>query len=172
MRLRKDLIKRKDLKKEKEHFVDFDETMIRPAEVDLLIGDASKAKTLLAWEPKIRFEGLVNIMVENDLRIEAEQNQLLLSNYRIRKPGDDLENFDEIVAFLEKLENARDDDHLRAMFNEYQTDYDLSISPDPFSEAYRLHQMELYKKFAGKNYSVSNEVTSFDVNELIKSPFP
>jgi GDPmannose 4,6-dehydratase len=57
-----------------ENYVDFDETMIRPAEVDLLIGDASKAKTLLAWEPKIKFEGLVNIMVENDLRIEAEQN--------------------------------------------------------------------------------------------------
>lgn len=81
-------------------------------------------------------------------------------------------NFDEIDAFLEKLENARDDDHLRAMFNEYETDYDLKIPPDPFSEEYRLNQMELYKKLAGKNYSVSNEVTSFDVNELLKSPFP
>jgi len=81
-------------------------------------------------------------------------------------------NFDEIDAFLERLENARDDDHLRVMFNEYETDYDLAIPPDPFSEDYRLKQMELYKKLAGKNYSVSNEVTSFDVNELLKSPFP
>ncbi len=81
-------------------------------------------------------------------------------------------NFEEIDAFLERLENAIDDDHLRAMFNEYETDYDLAVPTDPFSNEYRLNQMNLYKKLAGKNYSVSNEVTSFDVNELLKSPFP
>ena len=38
----------------------------RPTEVDLLIGDASKAKTVLGWEPKVRFKELVRIMVEAD----------------------------------------------------------------------------------------------------------
>ena len=38
----------------------------RPAEVELLIGDATKAKTLLKWEPKIQFEELVRRMVEHD----------------------------------------------------------------------------------------------------------
>ena len=40
----------------------------RPAEVDLLIGDASKAKLNLNWEPKIGFSELVAMMVEHDLR--------------------------------------------------------------------------------------------------------
>jgi len=40
----------------------------RPSEVDLLLGDASKAKNVLGWEPKITFEQLVKEMVENDLK--------------------------------------------------------------------------------------------------------
>ena len=44
----------------------------RPAEVDLLIGDPSKAKTKLGWEPSISFEGLVKLMVEAELEREAE----------------------------------------------------------------------------------------------------
>lgn len=54
-----------------EKYVDFDESMVRPAEVDLLIGDASKAKSSLGWEPKVQFEELLNIMLENDLRLES-----------------------------------------------------------------------------------------------------
>ena len=53
-----------------ENYVDFDDSMIRPAEVDLLIGDYSKAKNVLGWEPKTTFEELVKIMVENDLELE------------------------------------------------------------------------------------------------------
>lgn len=41
---------------------------MRPAEVDMLIGDASKAKTQLGWEPQVGFEQLVGMMVENDLQ--------------------------------------------------------------------------------------------------------
>ena len=40
----------------------------RPAEVDLLIGDSHKAKTILKWEPKTSFEELVNMMVDSDLK--------------------------------------------------------------------------------------------------------
>ncbi len=40
----------------------------RPAEVDFLIGNASKAKTMLGWEPTVSFDGLVKMMVEEDLK--------------------------------------------------------------------------------------------------------
>ena len=48
-------------------FVRHDIRYKRPAEVDLLVGDASKAKHALSWEPKIRFPELVQIMVDADL---------------------------------------------------------------------------------------------------------
>ena len=40
---------------------------MRPAEVDLLIGDAAKAKERLGWEPTVRFEELVAMMVDSDV---------------------------------------------------------------------------------------------------------
>ncbi len=49
--------------------VSVDPTYYRPTEVDLLIGDASKAKKNLGWEPKVKFEELVDIMVKADLEI-------------------------------------------------------------------------------------------------------
>ena len=48
-------------------YVKHDDRYERPAEVDLLIGDASKAKKILDWEPKVRFHELVRIMVDADL---------------------------------------------------------------------------------------------------------
>jgi len=48
-------------------YVRTDPAMIRPAEVDHLIGDASKAKQVLGWEPKVSFEQLVAMMVDADL---------------------------------------------------------------------------------------------------------
>ena len=53
-------------------YVDFDQSLIRPSEVDLLIGDASKAKVRLGWEPRVKFEELVNKMMLNDLALEAK----------------------------------------------------------------------------------------------------
>ncbi len=50
-----------------------DPRFMRPAEVDLLIGDASKAKEKLGWEPKVGFTELVQMMVDSDL---AEQRKL------------------------------------------------------------------------------------------------
>ncbi len=47
--------------------VEVDKRYFRPAEVDLLIGDASKAKKQLNWEPKVTFEELVKIMVDADV---------------------------------------------------------------------------------------------------------
>tara|TARA_B100001093_G_C26701306_1_gene959225 strand:+ start:93 stop:1076 length:984 start_codon:yes stop_codon:yes gene_type:complete len=48
-------------------FIEIDEKLIRPAEVDSLIGDSSYAKKVLGWEPKINFEKLVKDMVDSDL---------------------------------------------------------------------------------------------------------
>jgi GDPmannose 4,6-dehydratase len=45
-----------------------DPALVRPAEVDLLIGDASKARRLLGWEPKVSFEQLIRMMVDTDLK--------------------------------------------------------------------------------------------------------
>jgi GDPmannose 4,6-dehydratase len=51
-----------------------DEALMRPAEVDLLIGDATKARRTLGWEPSIDFPTLVERMVEADLALAREQH--------------------------------------------------------------------------------------------------
>jgi len=56
-----------------EQYVEIDPRYFRPAEVDLLIGDASKAKKILGWEPKTRFKDLVHLMVDADMKILADQ---------------------------------------------------------------------------------------------------
>jgi GDPmannose 4,6-dehydratase len=63
----------------KEH-VRYDKRYERPAEVDLLIGNPAKAKQKLGWEPKVRFEELVQIMVDADL--EETKQQLYGTNRR------------------------------------------------------------------------------------------
>ncbi|MBI5309973.1 MAG: GDP-mannose 4,6-dehydratase [Actinobacteria bacterium] len=50
-----------------EQYVEIDPKYFRPTEVDLLIGDATKAKQKLGWEPAVTFEGLVELMVDADM---------------------------------------------------------------------------------------------------------
>ena len=57
-------------------YVRQDPKFLRPAEVDLLIGDASKAKAKLGWEPEVSFPQLVKMMVEHDLEVEAAKAHL------------------------------------------------------------------------------------------------
>ncbi|MGD9572524.1 MAG: GDP-mannose 4,6-dehydratase [Thermoleophilia bacterium] len=52
---------------ERDRHVRTDPALIRPAEVDLLVGEPSKAKEKLGWEPTVDFEGLVRMMVDADL---------------------------------------------------------------------------------------------------------
>ena len=54
-------------------YVEIDSRYLRPAEVDLLIGDASKAKKVLGWEPKTKFKDLVRMMVDADTKVLADQ---------------------------------------------------------------------------------------------------
>jgi GDPmannose 4,6-dehydratase len=56
-----------------EKYVKHDPRYERPAEVDLLIGDASKAKRVLGWEPKVRFKDLVRIMVDADMELLSRE---------------------------------------------------------------------------------------------------
>ena len=58
-------------------YVEIDPRFYRPAEVDLLLGDATKAFTQLNWKPQTSFDQLVDMMCENDLSIA--KNELLLS---------------------------------------------------------------------------------------------
>ncbi len=54
-------------------YVEYDAKYERPAEVDLLLGDYTKAKTKLGWEPKVSFDELVKMMVESDLVLAKEE---------------------------------------------------------------------------------------------------
>jgi GDPmannose 4,6-dehydratase len=58
-----------------QNYVKFDERYLRPAEVDILIGDPAKAKEKLGWEPSITFEGLVKLMVDSDLKALEETQE-------------------------------------------------------------------------------------------------
>ena len=53
-------------------YVEMDEKYLRPAEVDLLIGDASKAERVLGWKPKTTFSDLVRLMVDADVEALAK----------------------------------------------------------------------------------------------------
>ena len=54
-------------------YVRHDAKFLRPAEVDLLIGDPAKAKTKLGWQPEVSFDELVQMMVDHDLAYEANR---------------------------------------------------------------------------------------------------
>jgi GDPmannose 4,6-dehydratase len=61
-----------------EDHVEIDPRYYRPAEVDLLLGDNTKARAKLGWEPRTSFEELVDMMVESDLAL-ARQERLVSS---------------------------------------------------------------------------------------------
>ncbi len=57
-----------------EEYVEHDDRYERPTEVDLLIGDPSKAKRQLGWEPSVTFKELVRVMVESDLNLARRES--------------------------------------------------------------------------------------------------
>jgi len=56
-------------------YVKVDQRFIRPAEVDLLVGDATKAHRQLGWRPRVSFEELVKMMVDADLELLSSENR-------------------------------------------------------------------------------------------------
>jgi GDPmannose 4,6-dehydratase len=61
------------------NYVSKDESVYRPAEVDLLIGDYSKARSVLNWRPSVDFQGLIKEMVQSDLELAAQRAGLALA---------------------------------------------------------------------------------------------
>lgn len=58
-------------------YVEIDPRYFRPSEVNLLQGDYSKAKNLLGWEPKVRFNELIKIMCDSDMELAKKERKLL-----------------------------------------------------------------------------------------------
>jgi GDPmannose 4,6-dehydratase len=76
-----------------DHHVVIDESLKRPAEVDHLVGDASKAKRELGWEPGTSFEQLIRLMVDSDYELlsgggQAAMSQLARTRSEARAGGD------------------------------------------------------------------------------------
>ena len=66
-----------------EEVVGVDPLYFRPTEVDLLIGDASKARARLGWEPEYSLRDLVQDMVENDIKLMKKESYLKEGGYKI-----------------------------------------------------------------------------------------
>jgi GDPmannose 4,6-dehydratase len=58
------------------NYVVQDERFMRPAEVDLLVADATKARNTLGWEPETSFEELVGMMVDSDIKLLKNEHKL------------------------------------------------------------------------------------------------
>ena len=54
-------------------YVEIDRRYYRPSEVDLLMGDASKAKKVLNWQPKVTFKELTRMMTDADMKIARDE---------------------------------------------------------------------------------------------------
>jgi GDPmannose 4,6-dehydratase len=68
-------------------YVSIDERYFRPTEVDLLLGDPSRAKESLGWSPKVGFNELVGMMVEHDMELARRERTLLDAGHDISLEG-------------------------------------------------------------------------------------
>jgi GDPmannose 4,6-dehydratase len=64
-----------------EKYIAIDQRYFRPTEVDVLLGDSTKAKKKLGWQPKVGFDELVTLMVEADLELAKKEKTLLDAGY-------------------------------------------------------------------------------------------
>lgn len=85
-----------------------------------------------------------------------------------------LRTLDELDEKLRECERAGavSDDRRRAVFDTFRMERPDGLPPDPFSPEYREFQMQLYRDIAGKDYSIANEATVFDVASAVRQPFP
>lgn len=67
--------------------VELDPRYLRPTEVDALLGDASKARRLLGWQPTVGFKELVRMMVEHDLELARREAMLKASGFPVTPGG-------------------------------------------------------------------------------------
>ena len=65
-----------------EQYVEVDQRYFRPAEVELLQGDSTKARTKLGWKPKVSFDELVDMMLESDLELAKQERTLVDAGHK------------------------------------------------------------------------------------------
>ncbi len=82
-----------------------------------------------------------------------------------------LEEVDEMLKMLDKAA-AISDDELRRGFTQFHMRFPLDLPADPDSPEYRAAQMKMYEWLHGKPYSVTNEVSEFNVKAAASRPFP
>jgi len=66
-----------------QEFVSIDQRYFRPTEVDALLGDASKARKQLGWEPKVSFDQLISMMIEADMEAAQKEKTLIDAGYTV-----------------------------------------------------------------------------------------
>jgi GDPmannose 4,6-dehydratase len=66
-------------------YVEIDPRYFRPAEVDMLLGDSAKAKAKLGWEPRVKFDGLIDMMVESDMELANQEKTLRDAGHDVAK---------------------------------------------------------------------------------------
>ena len=66
-----------------EEYVEVDPRYYRPAEVDQLLGDSSKAQTVLGWKPKVDIDGLVNMMCDHDYELGRRDYMLYIHDNKL-----------------------------------------------------------------------------------------
>jgi GDPmannose 4,6-dehydratase len=70
-----------------EAHVEFDPRYLRPAEVDHLLGDASKARERLGWAPRVSFPELVRMMVDHDVELARQEQTLKGAGHQVALRG-------------------------------------------------------------------------------------
>ena len=66
-----------------EKYIAIDQRYFRPTEVDVLLGDSTKARKKLGWAPKVTFDQLIDMMIEADLELANKEKILLDAGYRV-----------------------------------------------------------------------------------------
>jgi len=97
-------------------------------------------------------------------------NQGAYANFSMRIINS-LNELDEIIKELDDAAKVSDD-ALRALFTTFKFEQQALPNSDPFSMQYNAYQFEIYKRLAGKEYTVANEISTFDVDRAVKMPFP
>jgi GDPmannose 4,6-dehydratase len=68
-------------------YVEIDKRYFRPTEVDVLLGDSSKAKKNLGWQPKVGFDALIDMMIAADMELAAREKTLRDAGYECSFQG-------------------------------------------------------------------------------------
>jgi len=68
-------------------YLEIDSKYFRPTEVDVLLGDSTKARKVLHWEPKVSFDQLVDMMVETDMELAEKERTLRNAGYKCTHNG-------------------------------------------------------------------------------------